>query len=215
MKRTAAGNTAFTLLIPPRSANDISHITSILLSTGATAHSIMIMRPQNYTTLTSSAAAAQAVLNIKADPGIFSTNYLYPWPPGAGSAPVPSVADDALATSDYLAYQCADGTWVLDTVSSISTLAITMTTNVPTATALAGTKVFFFGVSTEKDPATNQAAEIIDTTNFASKTDVQLWFESYGHDFAALHPGDPLMLYDGNATNADQFETIAGYYAQY
>lgn len=189
----------------------ITHITKLGLLTGSTAHSVIVMRPFNWTTVASAAAINQAVINITADPGIYSTNYKYPSNLGTGTA---AVANNAIAASDYVAFQLVDGTWVFDTVSSVSTLAITMTTSVPNVTGggvAAGAPFFFFGISTDKDPATGAVSPTIQP-NVSVFTD----FSDVGQGIAeSLHSGDPLLVFDGNATAADTIAGVAGFYGRW
>lgn len=89
----------------------------------------------------SAAAASQAVINISADPGNYS----------ALNASC-RTANNLIAANDWVVYQAADGTYIVDTVASVSTLAITMTTNCPTGGVLAGAPFWWFGIETDTNP---------------------------------------------------------------
>lgn len=196
----------------------LTHLTSIIYTEGTTAHTVYVMRPLNWTTVASAAAAAQAVINITADPGIFTTKYRYPLPGAtpstAGYYTYPGrVGNNAIAGGDYCVYQLTDGTWVMDTVSSVSTLAITMTTNVPTGGVAAGAPFFFFGISTDTDPATGTTQP--HTLAIASATRQNLIQDANSGGYNSLHPGDPMLFYSGNATAAGTLCEIVGYYAKY
>lgn len=190
-------------------SNDaFSKVTDFSNINGATAHAIVFMRPLNWTYVASAAAINQAVINIKEDPGIYSTKYRYPSPLATGTA---AVADNGIAANDYCAYQLKDGTWVVDTVASVSTLAITMATAVPNITGggvAAGSPFFFFGISTDKDPATGLAHPGFTTT--ASST--QFIQTQAGAMFNTLHRGDPMIIFNANGSNAD---TLAGAWGVY
>ena len=173
------------------------------------------MRPFNLTTVANDAAYGQAVLNIVADPGVYATAANWkrtPFPNGA----VPSSPNDPIAANDYVVYQNADGTWTLDTVASVSTLAITMTTNLGNGSAAAGTAVkqgapfYFFGVVTELDPNTGQLNPQYTTTATVVDTG---WSDTDLGVVNALYPGDPLIFYDPNTSNADILNFISGIYA--
>src|ERR1019366_1984197 len=47
----------------------VTHATSLTLSEGSTAHVVAFMRPMNYTTITTAAAAGATTLILAADPG--------------------------------------------------------------------------------------------------------------------------------------------------
>lgn len=197
-----------------------THVSRILFTTGTTLQTNYLMRPQNFTTAAGAAAAGQAVINLTEDPGIFSTNYRFPLPgaqPTAGTNPgryaYPGrVADDGIAGGDYCAYQLTDGTWVLDTVSSVSALAITMTTNVPAGGVAAGAPFFLFGQSGDSDPATGNVHYFYDTT--ASTTN-EKFDDPLCSFFQTLHPGDPVCAYFPNATATCKLSWMSGYYARH
>jgi hypothetical protein len=125
-------------------------------------------------------------------------------------------ADNAIASSDYVVYQAADGHWVQDTVSSVSGLSVTLTGNVPTGGVLPGGLFYFFGISTDIDPATNLAHVLFDvlplgtTVTSTVRTEITdpngLW--------CSLHPGDPILIYTANVTTAAIHQLTSGYYAR-
>jgi hypothetical protein len=141
---TQNSGTVITRLVEPwRSA--LTRITGVFVKTSTTAHILTLLRPCNVTTFSAAAAASQAVVNITADPGAYSA---------AGTL---ATANNVIAASDFVVYEAADGTYVLDTVSSVATLAITLTTNLPTGGVLAGGKFWFYGIVTDTNPNNNQA----------------------------------------------------------
>jgi len=185
-------------------ASTLARVTTVCYTTGITAHTIGVMRPFNYTTFTADAAAAQAVVNIKDNPGLYATTYKYP---KNGTL---RVADNGIAASDYVAYQCADGTWNVDTVASVSVLAVTLTNTLPTGGVTNGGLLYFFGVIGDSDPAT--ALVNPQTQIAASLTRDKSWSDSVLGVMQALHPGDPLLFYSPNTTNAGILEFISGFY---
>ncbi len=190
----------------------VTHVTSVVFSTGSTLHSLILMRPTNYTTLAAAAAAGATTLVLTADPGIYSTGFKYPLPAGL-TYPL-STADNGIATNDYIAYQLADGTWGFAKVTNVSTLTVTVAAlPSPTGTgsvALAGALVYFFGISTDVDPSTGAAHPSIQlpvsvTSNLNDNDGLA----------SAVHAGDPVILFDANATAADTIAQASGYYGKY
>lgn len=227
-RATAAGATAFVIGVPPfmgqtpfqfTSTNcglGITHLTRLLYTTGATAHQIGIMRPFNWTTTSIVTAKNVAVINLTADPGTYSTTFNYPNALGSGNAVAltAAMADNAIAAGDYLAFQLTDGTWWFDKVSSVATLAITMTTTLPNVTGggvAAGARVYFFGVIGDKDPNTGIVNP--QTTSVASTFRIDQLQDQTGCGIAGLHRGDPLLFYSPNTTDAGVLEGIFGFYS--
>lgn len=137
----AAGTVINRLVEPMRNASTvIAHLT---YQQGVTLHTITIMRPLGSTTVASAASANQAVINITADPGVYASGT--------------RIANNAIAANDYVVYRCSDGTFVLDTVASVSSLAITMTTNVPSMGVPAGAPFWFFGTINDTNPCDSQS----------------------------------------------------------
>jgi hypothetical protein len=207
-----------------RGGNAWTHIDRIIYTCSTTAHDIYVMRPLNWTTLAAAAAAGQAVISLTDDPGLYSVNYKFPTPGGKvagkqGGTPPCQVADHGIAANDYVAYQVPDGTWFLDTVASAATLAtVTLTTNIEAngtiTTALPkGTVLFYFGVFSLSDPATGQPQW--NTLSTASTNRINLLGDDYSGGVQSLHPGDPLMLYDANATATGSIELVSGFFARH
>lgn len=217
-RKTANAGTAITQLIPPWSGRQApaaggfspyyTHISKLIYTTGATAHDVVIMRPFNYTTLAADAAASQAVVVLAADPGSYSTAYQYPTPSSAAVR----TANNLIAGSDYVVLQLPDGTYLMDTVSSVSTLSVTLANNLPTGGAKSGAILWFFGVAANSDPATGRANPSVDI--LASET-LRTFSDSGAGLWASLHPGDPLIVYSANGSNAGSLELVSGFYASY
>lgn len=207
-KSTATAGTVFTRLVEPHAGmNAITRLLKAIYTAGVTAHTLTAMRPLNATTTSAAASAGQAVINLTADPGDYT-----------GSR----VADNLIAANDYLAYQCADGTWVVDTVSSVSTLAITMTTNVPTGGVNSGAPVFFYGIITDTNPANSLAHPqfTLPASTVTTLEDRDVGFVSsvanpnanFTNFYIASGKGQPLILHSGNASNAGVLEMVTAMY---
>ncbi len=125
----------------------LTQVASLLTTTSTTAHILTLMRPFARTTFSAVGAGTQQIVNINADPGAYGTS----------TGLTLATTNNAIAGSDVIVYQAADGTFVLDTVSSVATLAITMTTNLPTCGVKAGDSFWFFGIETDTNPNNNAA----------------------------------------------------------
>jgi hypothetical protein len=229
-RATATGGTAFTALImpftgvpgaafnvfdlsktPKNFGFGVTHISKMCYTTGGTAHQIGIMRPFNYTWTTAAAAVNQTDIVLYDDPGVYSTNLKYPSQSGKPA----QVSNNAIAANDYVVYQLVDGTWIVDTVSSVSTLTVTLTTNIPNITGggvAAGAPVYFFGTINDKNPLTGLVNP--QNTIAASQTRDASWSDSGFPVVSALHPGDPLIFYSPNGTNAGTLEFLHGFYSK-
>jgi hypothetical protein len=198
----------------------VPHVESIRLNTSSTAHSFIIFRPLNWTYFpaglakNTTAIPDSVLTGIATDPGLYSTSYGYPTVGGVAPG---QVADAAVSSTNKLvAYQLADGSWVADTIASGtfgSTLTLTTGTPNRTGGAIpAGGVLFYFGAvaGTLLDPANGQLPFILGTKASADAS----YLSNLAGIFSGLHPGDPLLVYDGNGTAADSFH-VAGYYGQY
>lgn len=229
-KKTANAGTAIAVLVPPDNQPlsssgtpvlpallpNFIHVTDLVYDVGTTAHTLTVMRPLNYTTFSADAAASQQVVNLTEDPGLFQTagRYKYALPNGLT---VPSAANNGVAQNDFVAYQAASGQWVVDTVSSVSGLAVTLATNLPTGGVKKGGLLYFFGLSTDVDPATNLAHQQIDVLAAGSGTSryaIQASAAGAGL-FQTYHAGDPLVIHSSNGTTAGTFQLVAGYYSKF
>jgi len=233
-QNTAAGGTAFLSLIPPRTLQGpsvgvlavaasqptwwggsygYSHLTSLVYTTGVTAHALEVWRPLNWTTANGAVAANSATLVLAADPGSYSTVYRYP---KNGSQAPANVANNLIAASDYVACQLVDGSWFFSKVTSVSSLTLTLTTATPNITGggiADGTPIFFFGAPGDSDPATGVAQ--FKTTTVASTNRQAILNDMILSSFQALHPGDPLLFYSPNTTNAGTLDCLAGFYSKF
>lgn len=212
------------------------HITDLIVTCSTTANIIYIMRPLNWTTVKTAMAKNVTAMVLTDDPGIYSTNYRYPlpgqtWnPPGTVNTVGPCASDNALAASDYVAIQLLDGTYHLSTVSSGTFAAVVLTTGTPNftgGTVAAGSPCFWFGVNSDTVPATKTVHMI--RTPIVSTQQVNLlagWGgnasavgggggASTGYGIPSLMPGEPLLIYNPNASATTTVDFIGGYFAKY
>ena len=210
-KLTQSAGTVITRLVEPVK-NAFTRLVSVWYTAGATAHTLTVMRPLNRVTFTAADAAGQAVVNISADPGNYTGI---------------RTADNTIAANDFVVYESADGTFVLDTVSSVSSLAITLTSNVPTGGVLVGGYFWWYGIITDTNP--NDATAHPQYTLPASVTTYLGTDAGEGiAGFVGSIPGnqkagslinvngkyEPLILHSGNATNAGVLEKATAIYTK-
>lgn len=188
-RATASAGTAYILGIPGRD-QAFTRLLKFMLTTTGTSHNVACMRVLGETYTTADAAASQAVINIAANPG----------PSG-----------NSLAANDYVGYKTDAGIYVFDTVSSISSLAVTLTTNL-TAALTAGAKVWMFGIYTDTDPKTGKAHPLF--SNAATATD-RTYFEDLVGVCCGHEQGEPLCMYVSNATNASVIEMATYAHTKY
>ncbi len=204
-RKTASAGTAIVTLIEPVTSA-FTRLSSLWYTCSTTAHVLTVMRPLNKTTVASAASAAQAVINITADPGDYSTV------PGGGTV---STSDNVIAANDYCVYQCNDGTYRVDTVSSVSTLAITMANNVPTGGVAAGAPFWFFGIHSDTNPQDATAHPKFNLpANVATYLDADWGFVGTikGITSGMAGKSEPLIVYIDNATAAGYLEKVTAIY---
>lgn len=206
-KLTQNAGTVITRLVPPLKGS-ITRLTSMWYNCSTTPHTLTVMRPLGKTFASAAAAASQAVINIERDPGVYNAY---------GTV---NTGNNVIAANDFCVYQTADGNYVVDTVSSVATLAITMTTNVPTATVLKGAPFWFFGIITDTNPADNLAHPQF-TLPASTVTIIE---DQYGfiNTLRGLTTGtlqwplngleEPVIVHSGNATAAGVLERLTAVY---
>lgn len=212
---TQSAGTAIVRLVEPMKGA-VSTITEIQYTAGATAHTLTVLRPLNKTYTTAAAAASQAVINIQFDPGKYSS-----W----GTI---NTADNLIAANDYVVYELADGTYYVDTVSSVSGLAITMTNNIGTATVLKGAPFWWYGITTDTNPADGNAhPKFTLAASGVTKIGSDAADAIAGNVGSVVTPSllvgmvstsngrwplggynEPLLVYSNNATNAGTLERV-------
>lgn len=213
-KLTQNAGTVITRLVEPM-PNAFTRIVSVWYTASTTAHTLTVMRPLNVVTFTAAASAGQAVVNISADPGDYTGI---------------RTSDNAIAGSDFVVYEVADGTYALDTVSSVATLAVTLSNNVPTSGVLAGGKLWFYGIITDTNPLNAQAhpqftlpASV--TTYLGTDSGEGIagfvgsiappggtygWPTGTGINLTGRY--EPLIVHSGNATAAGTIEKVTAIY---
>lgn len=160
-KVSVAFGTVINLMIEPMQ-KAYTTIMDLWYTAAGTAHVLTIMRVLGKAITTAAAASGQAVIAINRDPGKYASNI--------GTI---NTANNLIAAGDYVVYKCTDGTYIMDTVASVSTLNITMTTNVPTSGVSAGAPFWWFGITGDINPQNNAAhptfnAPANGTTKFGS-----------------------------------------------
>lgn len=168
---TEAANTAIDETVDGKEGKRLALIYVNYLA-AATAHSLSIMYPGEGTGCRlfcdGGAAAAQKVIDVTVAPK--------------------DPAGNAIAASDIVAYVVTGGTWEWNVVASLSTKAITHSTNVAIA-VLDGAKYMSFGVA-----ADNSRQVISCTASVVTSFDSLI--------FTAPQKGDPIYVSSNNATNA-------------
>jgi len=191
---TAVADTLIELVIPPRT-DSRTRIMKLEYTSAGTAHTVTLMKPLGEpTTLTAAAGTGQAVINIAADVGVGTV---------AG----------AIAAGDYLVVRKeSTGIVYLVKVSSIATLAVTLTANVPVAFA-SGDKVWDFGIP--GNVRTNVIAGHMPLLPPVSATTAYNSTE-YGEGiFTTDNRDDPVIISSTNATAAGTVKQAAAVYLDY
>lgn len=208
-RRTETAGTAINVLIPSRLGSR-TLLKRISYTAAGTAHTLTLFRPLGVTTLSADAAGGQPVVNLDSDPGDYSAY---------GSV---SVSNNPIAANDWVAYRIADGRVVLAQVSSVSGLAVTLTSNVPSCGARRGTRFWFFGVASDVNPATGSAHDTLLAPASATTTYTDDWgFVSsvpplLGPSLTKTWPltgfDEPILLQSNNITAAGSFDFVVANY---
>jgi hypothetical protein len=171
---TAVAGTAIRYLIQPN-VNGKVRASKMVYTAAATAHTATFLRPLGRTTTTAATDAAGTVINLAADPG---------------------VTGNGIAANDLLAIRETDGITRLYTVSSVSSLAITLSSGL-TAGVASGGKVWNFGVTGDTNPADGAAhpAFALASGGATTFTDDNGFVGTFVRD-------DPLLLSVNNLSNA-------------
>jgi len=149
------------------------------VTTGATAHTLSFMYAEGTGTRTTTSAAAAAsqkdlvVTDAPKDP-----------------------AGNAVASGDVIAYQLPTGVWEFNTVASLSTKTITLSTNIAVAVE-SGAKVRIFGVI---------ADGAVFTLTLTASGAPNSWGDGGDPIIVCPYVGDPMVVQIDNATNASVLE---------
>lgn len=191
--QTITADTLIEVVIPPKDGCR-TRVMKFEYTSAGTAHTVTLMKPLGQTTLSAAAGTGQAVVNLTADPGTGTV---------AGG----------IAANDYLIIRKeSTGVVYLVKVSSVATLAITLTANVPVAFSAADT-VWFYGIPT--NVRTNTAVghmallpPVSATTTFSSTDWGEGIFTTDGRD-------EPVIISSTNATAAGTMKLINAAYFSY
>lgn len=190
---SVAFGTAIRQLVPPHRLG-FTRITKLVYTCAGTAHTVTVLRPIGKTTVASAGAAGQAVVNLTADPGL---------------AAAYGGISNALAANDLVAIRTAsDGITRLYVVSSVSTLAITMTTNLVVAVA-AGDTVWNFGITTDTDGRTGAAHPALLPPASATTS----YEDREGGVVSSLAKDEPLLVNSNNATATGTLAQVSWCYS--
>lgn len=171
---TASAGTAIRYLVQPN-RNGKARLSKFQYTAGATGHTLTCLRPIGRTTASAAANSGQAVINLTSDPG---------------------VTGNLISTNDLLAIRETDGVTRLYVVSSVSTLQITLSTNL-VAGAASGAKVWNFGVTGDTNPADGAAHPA-----FALASGAQTTINDDNGFVGTFATDDPILASINNATNA-------------
>jgi hypothetical protein len=181
---TQAFGTVISRLVPPRSGA-FTRITKVVYTAAGTAHTITVMRHiGTRVKLTSAASINQAVINLSADPGN---------------------TGNAIAANDWIALRHDDGITRLHRVSSVSTLAITLTANL-TVAASANQPVWFFGAVGDTDPKIGEAHNAL--AGIASATTTYEDAPDGAGLFSSHASFEPILVQSNNATAAGTLQQL-------
>ena len=190
--KTQSAGTVITEIVPGNSLYK-TRVVSLIYRVGTTAHTLTLMRPVGDTTTTSAAATGQAVINVAT----------------ASPAKTAAGALETLAAADYLAWKDTDGTWQYDIISSVSSNAITMTSNVPSAISAGATIWAFYEVGRAAHIQFNPGASTTRTLYPNFQTGITKQVNEYNIRSGV---GDPVLFHSDNSTAAGFLENIAGTY---
>ena len=203
---TATAGTRFQRLIPPKGKNRRTKITKLQYRSGSTAQTLTAMTPLAKTTAYATAAASATSLLLTRDPGSYAANAI------ADGLPVPSVADNLIATNDWLVYQTADGNFYAVKITGASTSSGVVTCTVGALQAggvKVGAPVWFFGIITDTNPQTGEAHPLFLPPTSATT--------AYGDGASALvqtaRENEPILLDSDNATAQSWLDYVSGVYS--
>jgi len=175
---TQTAGTAIVRVVPPRSGLR-ARVSALTYTAGTTAHTVYVMPAVDEGTVTSDAAAAQAVVAVNKTFANFDG----------------SVA----AASDYLTTQDEDGTWNSHVVSSVSGLNITVSANFAKK-VVKGTKIFFHGASSDH----TDRGFLVDASTTAS-----FGGNEWAGCGTAYKNGQTILVYSANGTAAGNLKTLS------
>lgn len=190
--KTQTAGTVIQYLVPPNRVG-YTRVTTVVYVIAGTAHTLTFLRPLGATTVASAGATGQAVVNLRADPGV---------------AAAYGGISNAIAANDFVAIRTAsDDITRLYKVSSVSTLAVTMTANLAVA-VVAGDKVWFFGAAGDTDGRTGSAHPALLPTVSTTNT----YTDREAGVVASIAKDEPILVNSTNATAAGTLAQISWCY---
>lgn len=203
-KLTQTAGTVISRFVPPvKTMRPV--VDKIVFTNSTTAHTLTAFLPLGMTRVKTAAAAAATTFDVTFDPGDY-TKSLNNFTRGF----TPSVANNLIAASDYIAVELPDGNWSVGTVSAVTTNSdgsVTLTYTVPTGGFNANARVHFFGVTTDVNPRTGLAHQQF--AGVASDTTV---FQDDAGVVVGAAIGDSVLIQSNNATAAGTIDRISGGY---
>jgi len=195
--QTQSAGTVIAALVSPKSGYH-TVLTSLNYKSLDTQHTITILKPVAKTFANGAAAAAQKDLILDVNTS------------GGGAAGLKLDGSEALAGSDYLAWENGSGGYDFDLIASVatSTETVTLTSNIPVAIADGAPVWAFYEVA--RSTHMKLLPAVADGTLF------DLVRSSYLDPISGIadtdNPNEPLLIYSNNATAAGHLENAAGYY---
>lgn len=167
--------------------NLFTHINFLRVTTGATAHTITLMRGASRTTCATALAAAGTALVV--------------------AAALTDGAGNAIAANDFIGIRLDNGDWHLTSISAwdAPTLTATLTTAIPTGrSVLKGARVTCYGVAGDAMHSSYQLNSGAGATNNWPAVTTE------GSSLVkATYKGEPIMIDIDNATNASTLEACS------
>ena len=198
-KATQAAGTVINSLAQPRKGG-FTRVTTLRYNNGGTGHTGTWLRPLGRTKTSAVGAAGQAVVNIVVDPGITT---------GFSNNGVPIVNTNGIAAGHTVVIRETDGIARAYIVSSVATLAITLTTNL-VAGVNTTSDFWFMGLITDTDKRTGTAHIVANLPASVITT--------YADDTAGvcstIGQDEPILFQSNNITAAGTVEQLSGAYTQ-
>jgi hypothetical protein len=185
---TQTAGTVINRLVPPFRAN-YTRVSTLKATSGAAGQTVTAYRNLGHTTFTAAGAPGQAVVNIAAQP----------------------FAARNLAANDYVAISETDGVCRLYQVSSVSALAVTLTSNLVAGVA-GGGDFWFMGkaANTDLDVRTGLVQQVFNLPGTAQS----VFSETDTGAVSSLFPYEPILLQHNNAGTAGSIDHVVwGYTA--
>lgn len=231
-RKTIAFGTIITSLIPPRNKSR-AKITTLKYTAAGTAHTLTLLRSLAKCKLVNAVAASGTSYVLNRDPGNYSANFAADAQKGpntdgaqaggfvAGQVStglpglVPLVANNLIASGDFLAIQTANPSFfflglVSGSPATASNGNVTVTaTAAPVGGAPAGAEVYFFGTTTDTHPLTGEAHP-----QYSGTASVTTTIDGNGGEvMSAFGTDEPILFHSDNSTATGVLELITGVYA--